>query len=180
MGGVAGRARLVISLLAAAEPPRAQAIARLAADLGPVDFISRPLAFAHSGYYAPEMGGPLTRRLAAFRTLVDPLDLAGCKGICLAVEAELAQAGRRRVNLDPGLLSADALILATTKYSGHRLPLAEGLWQEITLWFVHGQYQSLPWTYPDYAGQELRGICAVLRSRLLWQLKTAAGPQQGG
>lgn len=179
MGEAPGLARLVISLLAAAEQPRSQAIARLAQGLGPVDYLSRPLAFAYSDYYAAEMGGPLTRRLAAFRVPVRPLDLAAAKTRCLALEADLAMEGRRRVNLDPGLLSADALILATTKYCGHRLPLAEGLWQEITLWFNHGQYHPLPWTYPDYAGPELREICAGLRRRLLWQLKTAGG-QEGG
>ncbi|MFH1058303.1 MAG: DUF4416 family protein [Pseudomonadota bacterium] len=180
MGPASEQVRLVISLLAGSEPPRTRAIQRLCADLGPLDFLSRPLAFAFSDYYAAEMGGPLTRRLAAFRSLVRPWDLAALKARCQALEAELAVADRRQVNLDPGILGGDALILATSKPCGHRLPLAEGLWQELTLWFNHGQFHPLPWTYPDYAGPELREIFAGLRRRLLWQLKTAAGPQQGG
>ncbi|MFZ5587764.1 MAG: DUF4416 family protein [Thermodesulfobacteriota bacterium] len=180
MGAAPERMRLVVSLLAAAEPPRALAVRRLAGDLGPLDYLSRPLIFDYSDYYAAEMGGPLTRRLATFRRMVGPLDLAGVKARCLALEAELALEGRRRVNLDPGLLSADALILATTKYRGHRLPLAQGLWQELTLWFNHGRYHPLPWTYPDYAGPQLREMMAGLRRRLLWQLKAAGGPEEGG
>lgn len=175
------RARLVVSLLAGSEPPRTRAINALCADLGPLDYLSRPLAFGGLGdYYAAEMGGPLDRRLAAFHDLVQPGDLAALKRRCQDLEAALAVHGRRTVNLDPGLLSAGALILATTKHCGHRLPLAKGLWQELTLWFNHGQYHPLPWTYPDYAGPELRAICAGLRRRLLWQLNPAAGAQTGG
>ena len=57
---------------------------------------------------------------------------------------------RRTVNIDPGLLSEESLVLATTKASGHRVAIATGLWAEVTLRFERGEYRPLPWTYPDY------------------------------
>ncbi len=171
MAQTSPNARLLVSLLAADEEPRAQAVRRLAQSFGPLDYLSRPLAFAQTDYYAPEMGGPLTRRLAGFGHLVSALALAEVKRACMALETELAREGRRRVNLDPGLLSADSLVLASSKPQGHRLAIAEGCWAELTLWFHHGQFHALPWTYPDYAGEGIRRLLKGLRGRYLWQLK---------
>jgi hypothetical protein len=170
----------VVSLLAASEAPRAEAVRRLARRGGGGGYLSRPLAFPGDGYYAAEMGAPLTRRLLAFREPVGLDELVRVKLACRALEADLAIQGRRLVNLDPGLLTGDSLILATTKYNGHRLPLdpGNGLWQELTLWYRQGRYQALPWTYPDYAGQDLGQIMSGLRRRHLWRLRQAAA--QGG
>lgn len=174
------RACLVVSLLAASEEPRAEAVRRLARRWGAVDYLSQPLAFPGGGYYQAEMGSPLTRRLLAFRQPVGLDELGPAKLACRSLEADLAQEGRRSVNLDPGLLTGDSLVLASTKYTGHRLPLdpGNGLWQELTLWYRQGCYQALPWTYPDYAGQELREIMSGLRRRHLWRLRQVAA--QGG
>ncbi len=166
---------LVVSLLAVDEAPRSRAVEELAARFGPLCYLSEPLDFP-SDYYQPEMGGPLTRRLAAFLEPVAPHRLAEIKAACLEVEAALAREGKRRVNIDPGLLSADALTLATRKHRGHRLALAPGIYAEITLWYHHHQFHPLSWTYPDYAGDELRTLLAALRRRHLWQLAQAAAP----
>lgn len=168
----------VVSLLAASETPRQAAVLRLCRNLGPLVHLSPPLAFAHSRYYASEMGAPLTRRLAAFAELVAPWDLAAIKRVCLDIEDELARDGRRRVNIDPGLLGLGSLVLATTKASPHRVAIAPGLWAEPTLLFQHGDFAPLPWTYMDYAGPELRGLLRLLRGRLHWRLGQAE-PQGG-
>jgi hypothetical protein len=161
---------VVVSLLAAGEAPRQEAVHLLRRSLGPLAHLSAPLAFDHSQYYAPEMGAPLTRRLAGFVDLVSPWDLAAIKQTCLAIEHELARDGRRRVNIDPGLLGPGSLVLASTKASPHRVAIAPGLWAELTLLFQHGDFTPLPWTYQDYAGLELRGLLRLLRGRLRWQL----------
>ncbi|MEW5913886.1 MAG: DUF4416 family protein [Thermodesulfobacteriota bacterium] len=163
-------ARLLVSLLARDPEPCCRVARALVDRLGPLVWWSQPLPFTWTDYYEPEMGAGLVRRLAAFLRLRPPEELAAIKGLCQEVEAALAQEGRRRVNLDPGLLGKDSLVLATHKYSGHRLALAPGVYGEITLHYVGGQYQPLPWTYPDYAGQQMRGLLLTLRGRYLWQL----------
>lgn len=172
------RARLLVSLLAGREEPRWQAIQTLVARLGPLVWWSQPMPFTWSDYYRPEMGGGLVRRLAAFAELVDPTRLVEIKRLCQEIEAGLSQEGRRQVNLDPGLLGKDSLILATHKYSGHRLALAPDIYGEITLFYGRGQYQPLPWTYPDYAGPQMRALLLTLRRRYLWQLRQER--EQGG
>jgi hypothetical protein len=59
--------------------------------------------------------------------------------------------GKRRVNIDPGYLSASQLVLASTKPFAHRIYIERGIWAEVTLLFKQGSFTSLPWTYPDYA-----------------------------
>lgn len=165
------RVRLVVSILAGPEEPRCLAVRRLAGRLGPLTSLSRPMAFDYTDYYTREMGPGLTRRLAAFRDLVEPDCLVKVKRVCLSLEKDLARQGKRRVNLDPGLLSAGGLVLATTKPQGHRICLAPGIYSELTLYFHQGQYRPLPWTYPDYAGEQMRGLLMSIRRRYLWQRK---------
>ena len=166
-------AALVVSLLAADEEPRSRALARLAERFGPPELVSEALAFDRSEYYRAEMGGPLTRRVAMFARPLAMHRLVEAKQFCLDLEREYAAHGRRRVNLDPGLLSAGGLVLATTKYNGHRLALAPGLYAELTLWFHHGRLNTLPWTYPDYAGEEMLELLGRCRERHLWLLREA-------
>jgi len=166
---------LVVSLLAKEEAARSLAVEGLAKRFGPLCYLSGPIPFP-AEYYREEMGGPLTRRVAAFLELVQNYRLAEIKAACMEMEAELAAGGGRQVNVDPGLLSADALILATHKHSGHRITLAPGIHAEITLWYHHGAFHPLPWTYPDFAGDELKNQLAVLRRRYQWQLAQPAPP----
>lgn len=166
---------LVAGLLAKEETQRTEAVEKLAQRFGPLCYLSAPIPFS-AEYYFDEMGGPLTRRVAAFLELVENYKLAEIKKACMEIEAALASGGRRQVNIDPGLLSADALILATHKHTGHRITLAPGIHAEITLWYHHGDFHPQPWTYPDYAGDEMRNLLKVLRRRYQWQLAQPTSP----
>lgn len=167
--------KLVASLLAADETVRALAVRRLAERFGPLDLLSRPLAFGQTEFYEREMGPGLTRRLAAFTDLVETSRLASIKRVCMSLERDLSEDGKRRVNIDPGLLGADCLVLATSKYRGQRVTLEQGIYADLTLFFHQGRYRSLIWTYPDYAGDELCDILMDVRRRYLWQLRTRRG-----
>jgi hypothetical protein len=148
--------KLVLSVLAAEawwpdgwEPLRA----RLAESFGPVDYESEPLPFDHTGYYEEELGAPLFRRLLGFARLA-PLD--GLKDVKLAtnvLERSLSRPDEsRRVNLDPGLLTLERLVLASGKNFTHRVYLGSGIWADLTLIYNKRQgWVDLPWTFPDYA-----------------------------
>ncbi len=169
---------LVVSLLAGREPERAQAVRRLRERFGPLALLSAPLPFDYTDYYQAEMGPGLSRRLALFSRLYPPQDLPRIKRICMSLERDLAVEGRRRVNLDPGFLSAGSLVLATSKYREHRICIGPGLFAELTLWYHHGRFHALPWTYPDYAGSILGEVLEGFRNRYLWQLRQ--GQTEGG
>ena len=87
------------------------------------------------------------------------------------MEALFSENQDRKINLDPGLLDLNRLVLATTKHAGHRIPLAEGIYAEITLHYRRGRFEPLPWTYPDYRSEEYQRILLELREIFHGQLK---------
>ena len=79
--------------------------------------------------------------------------------------------GRRAVNIDPGLITRERLILATGKNAGHRVYLGRGVFADLTLLYRSGGFEPLPWTYPDYASPEVRAVMKDLRVKYLDQLR---------
>ena len=157
---------------------------RLAELFGPLDLVSAWLPFDRTDYYDAEMGPNLARRLLAFKALVDPGRLAAIKTATNAVEADLAAGGRRRVNIDPGLLTRERFVLATGKNYSHRIYLANGIYADLTLMYRHGDFTPLPWTYPDYADVSMRALLETIRKKYLKDLKqiapAASGARDGG
>jgi hypothetical protein len=147
----------------------------LASFLGPPDLVSAWLPFHQTKYYSSEMGQDLQRRLAVFLHLADPGALCQWKAFTNALERRLSLGGRRLVNLDPGYLARERLVLATGKNYTHRLYLGQGLYGEVTLIYQKGAWQSLPWTYPDYAGPALMDFFDQARKKYLWQLRHLPG-----
>ena len=164
---------LVVSLLSASEEPRTAALELLGREFGPLASLSGLLAFEHTKYYEPEMGAGLTRRMASFQKTVPPWELVSIKLACLEIEKQLAGPKGRRVNLDPGILSAESLVLASTKPRADRVCLAPGLHAQVTLVFREGRYRPGPFTYQDYADPEIVSFLNVCRNRLLWRKKQA-------
>jgi len=83
------------------------------------------------------------------------------------IERDLSVGGRRTVNLDPGMVTPENFILATGKNFTHRVYLRDGVFADLTLVFRKGEYRTLPWTYPDYATEEIRLLLEEVRSELL-------------
>lgn len=178
-------ARLVVSLLfdggadqATDLPPIAvEALAGLEAAYGVADLKSPVLPFEFTRYYEPEMGANLRRIMVAFAALVAPERLVEIKHFTAALEQKLAAPdGRRRVNLDPGLVTVDNFILATGKKNPHRVYLREGVYADLTLIYKSGHFAPLPWTYPDYASPDLKDWIESVRARLLEDLRAASHP----
>jgi hypothetical protein len=169
-------ARLVLGILSApgeqtiGEAPGGALARALEGRFGPIDRLGPELDFRFSPYYDEEMGGRPRRSFASFPRLVDPSRLAAIKTWTDELELSLSDEGRRRFNLDPGILSLSSFCLATTKDRPHRIALADGIYAELTLIYDKGDYRGLPWTYPDWASEEyrayLRGVRALLKEEL--------------
>ncbi|HUT53292.1 MAG TPA: DUF4416 family protein [bacterium] len=127
----------------------------LAERLGPIEYSTRELPFEATGYYGAEMGGPLFRRFFVFRELVNQDRLAEIKLFTNALEQGAAVEDKRVVNLDPGLLAMNNLVLATGKAVAHRPYLGSGIYADLTLIFESGSFRGLPWSYGDYASPEM-------------------------
>lgn len=158
-------ALLLASVLGATPELVGSAVERMAEQFGELAFVSEPLAFSFTEYYGDELGPEPARRFLAVRELLDdPSRLADIKRACCRLEVALGRpGGGRLVNIDPGYLNANQLVVASTKPRAHRIYLGRGIHADLML--VHGEegYNGLPWTYPDYASQQLREMFAGLR-----------------
>jgi hypothetical protein len=121
--------------------------------MGPIDERTDMLPFLHSDYYCREMGDRLTRYLLLFQPLADRGALAATKEATNEIERVYAREGHRSVNIDPGYMALEQVVLATTKGFAHRIYLGRGIFADLTLVYENGTYRGLQWTYPDYANE---------------------------
>jgi hypothetical protein len=167
--------KLVASLFSAERPLMEEAISFLSNAVCPVDWVSGEMAFDKTDYYTAEMGWPLFRRFVSFAALIPFEDLVRIKLLTNEYESKTGLYGRRRINIDPGCLSAERLILATGKNYIHRVYLGSGIYADLTLIYREGSFRKLEWTYPDYASPEVTEMFNTLRGKYLQQLRREKG-----
>ncbi len=162
---------LVMGVLST-RPDRNQELFDLLSEhFGKIREVTDAVPFTFTGYYDEEMGGRPLRFFIVFEHLFDPSVLAKLKAETNDMEKLFAEDGKRKINLDPGILSADNFILATTKDRSHRVPLSDGMYAEVTLMYANGQFNALPWTYADYRSDAFRALFKRFRQEYLQQLR---------
>lgn len=162
--------KLITAVLISVPSAWEELIEKLSEEFGELDFRSDAIPFTFTRYYDAEMGTPIVRRFVAFRRLVPPNRLADIKMATNSLENRFRERGKRRINLDPGLLALSRLVLATTKEGSHRIALRDGIYAEVTLLFERGDFRSLPWTYPDYRTDRYREVLREIRRMYKSQL----------
>lgn len=163
--------KLFCGIIAGDEVVAADAVEALRNEIGEVDAESEAFAFDFADYYAAEMGEGLFRRFVSFAALGDPDALPDLKLEANALEARFSgPAGARRVNLDPGYLTAAKLVLATTKDFSHRLYLRDGVYAEVTLNFRKSSIVCHEWTFPDFGSGVYTGFLLSVRRRYMAQV----------
>ncbi|MBM4295026.1 MAG: DUF4416 family protein [Deltaproteobacteria bacterium] len=160
----------VVSLILARDDLTPRVMARLSDFFGPPDLVGPWWEFSATDYYAAEMGPGLGRRLVSFLHLADSRGLAHWKLFTNSVESDLTLGGRRLVNLDPGYVSRERLVLATGKNFAHRIYLGRGIFGDLALTYSRGSFKPLPWSYPDYSRGDLPELLGLVRRKYLWQL----------
>jgi len=165
----------VVSLILTRKDLAPPVIQCLSDFFGPPDLVGPWWPFNFTDYYHREMGGPLGRILAAFLHLAHPGRLADWKVFTNGLEERFSLGGRRLINLDPGYVAKERLVLATGKNYTHRIYLDHGIYGDLTLVYSRGGFQPLPWSYPDYARGEAPQLLELVRRKYLWQLKEITG-----
>jgi hypothetical protein len=150
---------------------------RLEKKLGPVELKSHIFPFIYTDYYEAEMGKDIKRQLFSFQKLMDPGTLADLKLFTNKLEEEFQKERTvrpergRPINLDPGYLTGSKLVLASTKDYYHRIYLGKGIYAEVTLRYVRGAFEPLPWTYTDYRSKEYMDFFTEIRTLYMKKLK---------
>ncbi len=136
---------------------------------GKIDGESERFSFSKefSDYYDEELGGEAQRVILSFEEPVDASRQAEIKEMTNDMEKELSVGCDRKINLDPGFINHGRLMLATTKKAGFRIPLKNGIYTELTLYYEKGAWHSLPWSYRDYKSERVQKFITDVRENYL-------------
>ncbi len=146
----------------------------MAALYGSVDLKSLFFPFNVTNYYDQQMGNALRRLFLSFAALIPPESLTEIKIKTNSLERQVRESfsGESRiVNIDPGILTASALFMATAKNFAHRVPLRRGIYAHLELLFNKTAVRCLPWTYPDFRQEGYLKFFLKVRQVYLKQLR---------
>ncbi len=163
--------KLICGFILSTEDLLKKASGSLVRKFGKIDFESEILPFDYTGYYEKEMGKNLWRKFISFQRLISPSRLPDIKRFTNKLEKSLMVEAKRRINIDPGYISASKLVLATAKDYNHRIYLSKGIFAEITLEVKGDGFSAMPWTYPDYRTDCYRHIFNKIRLNYLTQIR---------
>ena len=138
---------------------------------GPTDYEGTDRPFDVTDYYSREMGSGLQRRIIAFRDTICPSRLATAKRKCNQIEDDLADNGRRRINLDVGTLDLGKIVLASYKDGGRKIYLQDGVYADCVALYQKGRFEYLPWTFPDISDGRYEGDFIAIRLLYRRQLR---------
>lgn len=166
--------KLIVGVIYNDENIYERALKMLTDAFGEIDGESERFSFSRefSDYYDKELGGEGRRVIFSFAKTVDPSRQAEIKKATNEMERILSdECGNRLINLDPGFINHGRLMLATTKKAGFRIPLEDGIYTELTLFWAKGEWHKLPWSYRDYQSQRVQKFLTETRKRYLSERK---------
>lgn len=167
--------KLITGIIAADTGILSSAEALLSQKFGDIDFRSETLPFDYTEYYIREMGQNLVRKFISFERLIQPETIVEVKLFTNQLEREFLypDSTRRRINLDPGYITAAKLVLASTKDHIHRIYLRDGVYLENTLYMEKKTFRPWQWTYPDYRSDKYIEIFNEIRRIYMEQLRSS-------
>jgi len=165
------KVKMISSLFSREEELIENVITQMETFFGPTDWISKKLIFKRTRYYEKEMGWPLYRRFISFSRLISSDSIVAIKLTTNKIENEHRFDKKRQINIDPGYISLERLVLATGKNYIHRIYLTKGIYADLTLVFHAGTFNPLVWTYPDYADEATISYFNMIRNNYLKHLR---------
>lgn len=144
------KAKLISGILARDDKVLKKTKDILCNEFGNSDSESEVIPFNFTEYYNKEMGQEIVRQYISFETLIDQENIEVIKNKTNNLEQIFMIGSNRQANMDPGYITLDKMVLATTKPATYRIYLGNGIYAQSTLFFRDGSYHPWEWTYPDY------------------------------
>jgi len=117
------------------------------------------------------MGPGLRRVMITFKELIKREQIVDIKIFTNKLEKVFSYENKRTINIDPGYIAQEHIILATGKGYSHRPYLGRGVYADLTLQYIKDDFKRLEWTYPDYGGGDMMELFGKLRHDYVSQLK---------
>lgn len=146
---------------------------------GEIDIENNAQPFNFTDYYEKEFGENLIQKLFSFSALIRQDGLAEIKIITNSIENNFKNGNikndithhKRKINIDPGYITLNKYILASTKDGPSRIYLNQGIYAEITLRFINKSFVPCEYTYPNYKTNKYINFLNSVRQKYKFQLR---------
>ncbi|MBI4439456.1 DUF4416 family protein [Candidatus Woesearchaeota archaeon] len=146
--------KLVLGMLFSDDELMGKALDALQKGLGAVSE-SHSYDFVFTDYYEKEMGKGLKKKFVVMGKDVGEEELASIKIFTNLVEDGMRKDGKRTVNIDPGVLSKEGLVLASNKEKGYKQKIGEGIFGHRVYSFSPKGVETFFHTFPDFRQKDL-------------------------
>ncbi|MFH1399688.1 MAG: DUF4416 family protein [Candidatus Woesearchaeota archaeon] len=144
------QAKLFSGIMYAQDTVLQQALEKLQEKFGPIVTKSEIFDFTFTNYYKKEFGSNLKKLFVVFKKPIERESLPDIKLFTIALEKQFSEQGKRRINIDPGYIALNNVVVATTKELPHRVYLSKGIFADLQLILKKGKAETLKHTFADY------------------------------
>lgn len=115
---------------------------------------SKEYEFNFTAYYKREMGKNLLKQFISFKRLIKREKLRDIRLLTMSIEKKYSKNNKRKINIDPGYITENSIVLASIKERPHKIYLGKGVYADLNLILKKKGFFELPWTFPDYKIKE--------------------------
>ncbi len=149
------KAVLLISLMYSQKEILPAIIAALEKSFGGIRHRSEEIKFDFTSFYENEFGRNLRKVYLLFERSFDIENLSDAKLLCHGLEKKYSINEKRTMNIDPGYMTKNSVVLASFKPRPHRIYLREGAYADLQLVFENKGWKGFPWTFSDIKSREV-------------------------
>lgn len=109
-------------------------------------------------YYEKEMGKNIIKKLIIFKKEIKEEDLVEIKKFITEIEKKYSVMDNRKINIDPGYVSKEKVVLTSFKKKDFKKNLGEGVYAHEVLRFENGKILTFWHTFGDYREKGVKGF----------------------
>jgi hypothetical protein len=127
-----------------------KALAELRQRFGEIETESEEFEFSFTSHYEAEFGVGLRKKFIVFKVPIKREELPEIKLFTCGLEKQLGSGGKRAINIDPGYVTLNNVVVASTREFSSRIYLGKGIFGDLQLILKRDEVQLMPYTYADY------------------------------
>jgi hypothetical protein len=123
--------------------------------------------FNFTKYYEDEMGPNLKKDILIFEQEIKEEQLAEIKSYTNSLEDNYRINNNRKINIDPGYLTKEELILASNKKSNYKAEIGKNIYSHLILRFENSKCVNTTRTYPGYRTEKVQSFLTRIVKKMV-------------
>jgi hypothetical protein len=157
--------KLIIALMYSNREILRESLSELIKIFGEIEELNAEYDFDFTKYYQEEFRDKLLKRFVCFKEPIKKEDLVDIKMQTNIIENRFRVNGDRQINIDPGYLDNDCLVMASNKKMSFKSQLSDGIYAHKLLEFKQGKVITFSHTFPDYNLEENKRFFKIILAK---------------